>query len=303
MKINWHIVTGYLMVMVASSFWGGSATLGKTLMQRGLPTVMLMEVRSILSAGFLVAALCIFARKHLRISAADLPGLILLAIPGLALVNASYYYAVKLLPIAVAVFIQFTAPMLIFVYGIATRTERPTGSKLTALVLSIAGTYLMVQLQNKPIGGLPWIGLASAVLSMITYAFYVLVSKRLGQKHSSWTLVAYGYGIASIFWCVVQNPVHTFGVLTAKGLWPLAGLFALVSTLIPFSLFLLGLRRISPTGASIVSTAETVTATGFAFLFLGETLTLWQVIGAAFILAASLILILKSSRMPVLVED
>ena len=303
MKIHWSEVTGYVLIVVASSFWGGSATLGKTLMQKGLSTAMLMQTRSLVSALILITLLFVLARKHLKIRLSDLPGFILLAIPGLALVNVSYYYAIRLLPIAIAVFIQFTAAGFIFIYGMVTKTERPTRWKLMALALSIAGTYLMVQLQKGSVAGLPFAGIASAIVSMLSYAFYVLVSKRLSARHSAWTIVTYGYGIATIFWCLVQNPFKTASALTLGQLWVSALLFAVVSTCIPFSLFLLGLRRISPTGASIASTMETVTASLFAFLILGETLSGWQALGAGLILAALFILIGQSRSMPVLMED
>lgn len=298
MKIHWHETVGYIMIVTASCFWGGAASFGKQLMQAGLSTVQLMEVRSVISSLVLLILLGLFARKHLRIRGSDLPGLTLLAIPGLALVNASYYQAVQLLPVAVAAFIQFTAPVLIFVYGVVTRTERASAARFLALLLGLSGTYLMVQLKAEGAQEWPVFGLVCAFASMLSYVFYVLISHWLGKKHSPWTLVAYGYAIASVFWCVVANPWKTAATVTAGGLWPEVALFSLCSTLIPFMLFLNGLRRVSPTGASIASTSETVTAAVFAFLFLGETLAAGQILGAALIISAVILLVLQPKPAP-----
>src|SRR5207244_2033505 len=101
---------------------------------------------------------------------------------------------------------------------------------------------------------LPWFGLVCAFTSMISYAFYVVVSHRLSKKHSSWTLILYSYGIVSIFWFVLQNAGETFRAVSVHHLWNNAISFAGLSTLIPFTIFLLGLRRVSATGASIAST-------------------------------------------------
>jgi drug/metabolite transporter (DMT)-like permease len=271
-------------------------------MQHGITTVMLMQIRSVISAAIVIVLISAVSAKQLRIHLNDLPGLILLAIPGLVVVNFSYYRAVKLLPVAVAVFIQFTAPVLVFLYGMFKRKEHATLEKLIALVLCITGTYLMVHLHDQRINSLPIEGLLCAFVSMLSYAFYLILSHRLGEKHSPWTLLVYGYGIAGIFWCLVQNIFETTATLTANHIWSRSIFFALLSTLIPFSIFLIGIRKVTPTGAAIASTSETVSASLFAFFFLGEKLGMWQIFGAAFILAAILILIYQGRKMPILQE-
>lgn len=296
MNERWRHTIGYIMIMLSSCFWGGSASFGKTLMHGGISTIRLMEIRSVLTSSFLILFLTVFSRKQLKIAIADLPILVLLAIPGLALVNASYYKAVDLMPVAVAAFIQFTAPVLIFLYGYFRGTESATFRKFVALLLSLAGVYLMLRIDPGTSTKWPMFGVLCAVISMFSYSFYVLVSHGLTRKYSPWTLVAYGYGIASLFWCVIANPVETVKILNQHSLWMAAALFALVSTLIPFMLFLSGLKRVSATGAAIASTAETVTAALFAYLFLKEALKPVQIAGAVMIFAAILMLILQPQR-------
>ena len=299
LRLNWNEIIGYTLIVAASCFFGGAASLGKDLMRSGISTVMLMQTRATVTALLLIVILALTSASHLKISRKDLPGLIALAIPGLALVNVSYYQAIKLLPVALAVFIQFTAPVLIFVYGLLTRKEQLTKPRLLALLLSIAGTYLMVQLHGGYGKEFSVFGLVCAIVSMLSYAFHVVLSHALGKKHSPWTLIVYGYGIAALFWCTVQNPVETATHLLKHQLWNRALLFSIVSTLIPFSLFLTGLRRVTATAAAITSTSETVTASFFAYLWLGETLTPLQIIGAALILSAVLILIYQSKEVAV----
>jgi drug/metabolite transporter (DMT)-like permease len=302
MKLNWHHVVGYIFIVIASCFFGGSASLGKTLMQNGLSTVMLMQARSLLTALLLLPFLIFFAPGHLRISRRDLPALVALAIPGLALVNASYYHALKLLTIALAVFIQFTAPVFILLYGLLTRKEHLNQTKVLALLLSLAGTFLMVQLHGQHLVEVSSFGIACAFVSMLSYAFYVILSHRLSTRHSAWTLLIYGYGIAALFWCLIENPQETFQQITRNNLWPHTILFSLLSTVIPFVFFLTGLWRVTPTGGSIAATSETVMASLFAFLLLGERLSSGQIAGAVLILSAVLILIYQSRGVPVLEE-
>jgi drug/metabolite transporter (DMT)-like permease len=295
MKIDWRETIGYVLIILASAFFGASASLGKSLMQNGLSTIMLMEVRSIVTSLILFPALLLMGRKHLRIDRAHVGLFVLLAIPGIALVNASYYYAVKVLTVALAVFLQFTAPVLVFLYGWITGKEKVSQEKILALLLSLAGTYFMVQLHGSKSGAVSWIGVASAMLSTLSYAFYVILSHELGKKYSPWTIIFFGYSIAGIFWCVVQSPAEISRILIDKDLWKGALLFSLLSTLIPFTLFLNGLRRVTPTGATIASTSETIFASLFAFLVLEESLTTGQMIGAGLIVSAIILLTAKKS--------
>jgi drug/metabolite transporter (DMT)-like permease len=299
-KIDWRETIGYIFIVLASAFFGASASLGKSLMQNGMSTFMLMETRAIVTSLIVFPTLILIGRKHLKIERIHIVTFILLAIPGLALVNASYYYAVKVLTVALAVFLQFTAPVLVFLYGLATGREKASADKILALILSIGGTYFMVQLHDGGSGAVSWIGIASAVVSTVSFAFYVILSHELGKKYSPWTIIFYGYSIAALFWCGVQNPVETAAVMTDHNLWKGAILFSLLSTLIPFILFLNGLRRVTPTGATIASTSETIFATLFAYLVLEESLTTGQIIGAGLIVSA--IIILTAKRSPPIAE-
>ncbi len=148
--------------------------------------------------------------------------------------------------------------MLIFLYGWITKREQSSAAKLSALCLSILGTFLMVQIQNQGFNQLPLFGLFCAFLAMVSYAFYLLVSHRLAEKHSPLTLVLYGYSLAGLFWLFVVNPISTANFMTSKQLWIPSLSFAVFSTVIPFTLFLTGLARVSPTGASIASSGALV---------------------------------------------
>src|SRR5262249_20451513 len=157
-------------------------------MRQGISTFMLMQVRSIFTALVLLVAIVPIARQHLRIQLSDLWAFLLFAIPGLALVNASYYYAVRVLPVAIAVFIQFSAPVLVFLYGLVRKTEVASRAKIAALALSMIGTFFMVRLHQLGSQNLPWLGLASAFVAMLSYAFYLIISHDLSRKYSPWTM-------------------------------------------------------------------------------------------------------------------
>jgi drug/metabolite transporter (DMT)-like permease len=79
------------------------------------------------------------------------------------------------------------------------------------------------------------------------------------------------------------------GAVTAAGFGWL-GALALVSTVAAIVLFFAGLARVGPTTASILSTAEPMTAVLLAFLVFGESLGVAQLAGGTLVLGGVLIL-------------
>ena len=85
------------------------------------------------------------------------------------------------------------------------------------------------------------------------------------------------------------------GSVSAAGFGWLAGI-ALVSTVGAVSLFFAGLKRVGPTTASILSTAEPVTTVVLAFLIFGESLGPVQLAGGALVIGAVFVLSAPAGR-------
>ena len=236
-------LVGYACIVLAACFWGGSSSLGKHLLQAGVSTVMLTEARTVVSALVVLTTLGTMSRPRLRIRGGDVPMLVLSGV-GLAAVNLFYYEAVKRLPIATAVFIQFTAPAMVFAYGLATRRERPHAATTAALLLSTAGTYLMVGGALGRSGPLPWLGLLAAVGSAVTYACCIVVSHRLARRLPTATIVTYSWCVAALVWSLVQSVPDTVGTLVRADLVGPVLVFAFTSLLIPLALVTVGLGRV-----------------------------------------------------------
>jgi drug/metabolite transporter (DMT)-like permease len=74
------------------------------------------------------------------------------------------------------------------------------------------------------------------------------------------------------------------------------GLAALVSTVGAVVLFFSGMSRVGPSTAAILSTLEPPVTVALVFVTFGEALGLVQVVGAAAVLGAAVIVNLPSSR-------
>jgi drug/metabolite transporter (DMT)-like permease len=131
------------------------------------------------------------------------------------------------------------------------------------------------------------LGLAAAVV----YTTYILTSQGVADRVSPLVLSALvsGGAAAMLTLAGAVNGGLNPGELSAAGFGWLAGI-ALISTVVALSLFFAGLRLVGPTTASILSTAEPLTAVLLAFLMFGESLSAVQLGGGALVLAGVLVL-------------
>jgi len=281
---------GYFYVLGAAIFWGGSATAAKFLLNANVDTINIVQARVTFTALLLFPFLLIFRRKELRVSPRDVWKFLLLGIAGVAGSNFMYYFTIKESTVATGILIQYTAPLLVMLYAAWSGEEKPTTTKILAATISLTGCFLAVGAYNAQVFKISSLGLTTGLLSSICFAFLSLYTRSLLKQFPFWTVTFYAIVGASVFWLVVRPPWMLFTRESAP--YPLLPLFllAIVSILIPHSLYFSGLRLVLPSRAIITSTLEPVVAISTAALFLGEYLSSIQVFGAVLVIAAVMIL-------------
>jgi len=226
----------------------------------------------------------------------ELPLVVALGVVGLALVQWSYFYAIHRVAIGIALVVQFVGPILValwarFVYG-----EDVRARIWFALALAVAGLLLVVEIwkADRP----DTLGLAAAALAAVTYAAYILLAERGVRRRDPISLSAWGFLFATLFWSVlapwwrfpagrVDDRVPLLGNLAARHLpvWSMIVWMIVLGTIVPFALVVAALQRISATRAGITAMLEPVLAIAIAWAWLGESLDVVQVSGAAVTLA------------------
>lgn len=289
------------MVLTAASLWAVNGVISKVIIESGgIPAQRLTEVRT--TGGFLLlaATLALARPESLRVSRAELPVLLVFGVLGLAFVQWFYFEAISRLEIGVALLIQYVAPVLVAVWARFAYHEPVRRRIWTALALSIAGIALLVELwRGLTLDGL---GVAAALGSALTFAVYILSAERAVTRRDPVSLVCYGFLLASIFWAVLQpwtsfptglvdERVSLLGRLEDVSLpvWLLIGWMVIFGTIVPFALLAASLRHIAASRAAIAAMFEPVAATVFAFAWLGESLTAFQLVGALVVLGAILL--------------
>jgi drug/metabolite transporter (DMT)-like permease len=296
-----HPRLGYGMAFTAATLWAVNGVISKVIIESGeIAAPRLTEVRTTGAFLMLAAALLLVRPQSLRIRRGELPVLLTFGVLGLAFVQWFYFEAISRLDIGVALLIQYIAPVLVALWARFAYHEPVRRRIWAALALSILGIALLVELwSGLTLDGL---GVAAALGSAVTFAVYILSAERAVTRRDPVSLVCYGFLLASIFWAVLQpwtsfpvelvdESVSLLGRLEDLSLpvWLLMGWMVVLGTIVPFALLAASLRHIPASRAAITAMFEPVAATVFAFAWLGESLTAFQLIGGLVVLGAILL--------------
>jgi len=283
---------GYLAVLGAATLWGVSGVVAKSLFNRRVEPGTLIEIR--LTGAFLLLLAILGLRRHpLRVPREHLGRMALL---GLAMTAAqfTYYLTISLTNVATALFLQYTAPVFVALYGWAVERERPGGVRLAATALAVAGSYLLVAggggIRVSPVG------LASGILAAVAFGLYAILGRGRVRRLGSATSLLYTLGTGALVWSVVVPPWRAYLAGHTPAEWTLFAFIVVFATILPFGLFLTGLRWISSSMASLTATFEPVVGSAAAFLLLGERLAAPQVLGGAAIAAAVVMIQVADGR-------
>jgi drug/metabolite transporter (DMT)-like permease len=281
---------GYVMILGAAVFWGGSATAAKLLLSSGIDVVMMVQVRVTVSAVLMCAWLAVMRPGYLRVERRDLWRFAMLGILGVAGANVTYYTVIGEATVATAILLQYLAPVVVMAYTVATREEHLSTVKVIAAGLALAGCMLAVGAFDPGALTLTPLAAVAGAGSILTFAFLTVAPRRLLRSYSSWTTTLYAILFASAFWLVINPPWRVVERELSGTSWAALAALAVFSILLPHSLFFAGLRHVVPSRALIISTLEPVVAIGSAAVVAGERLRAAQLVGAVCVLSAIVLL-------------
>jgi drug/metabolite transporter (DMT)-like permease len=294
---------GFGFAALAAASFGLSGALASSLLDAGWSPAALVLCRIVVGALVLTgpAVVALHGRWHLlRTNAPLLVAFGLVAVAGCQL---AYFSAVERLPVAVALLIEYTAPVAVIGWLWARHGQRPTG--LTLVGAAVAGGGLMLVLDVMNAGAVDGLGVVWGLLAMAGCAFFFVVSASdddvlppivlaagglvvgavglaaaaaLGLVTLTASTDAAAYHGTSVPWWL---PVLALGVITAA-LAYVAGILAA--------------RGLGARMASFAALLEVLFAVVFAWLLLGQLPRPVQLLGGVFVLAGVVLVKLGEPR-------
>jgi drug/metabolite transporter (DMT)-like permease len=283
--------------------WSLNAVIAKIVLESaGLSALRLSEVRATGAAVILVAAVAALRPATLRTTRRELGFLAVFGVLGLAFVQLFYFVGIQRLDIGIALVIQYLAPVFVALWA-RFFVHEPVRRRLwLAIALSLTGLSLVVELWS---GGssLDGLGVLACLVTAVAYAAYVLMAERaLERGRDVYSLLAWGFAFAALFWAVVQ-PWWAFPVELVDGSVSLLGRFddvevpvvlllayvVVLGTVVPFVFLVSALHHVPATRVTIVAMLEPVLAALVAWVWLGEELAPIQIVGGLVVLAGVLL--------------
>jgi len=283
---------GLVCGIVAGISYGTNPLFAKPLMDSGVPVLVMLFFRYGISA-FLLAAWMLVKKEKFRVRGRELGLLALLGVLfacSSIFLFASYTY----IPSGLATTLVYLYPVFVALLMVFLRFY-PSWQTW----LSIAATFGGILLLSSPSPGavirVP--GVILAILSALSYAFYLVIINRSGRiKHvSEHTLTLYALLAGMLLFAIlraIQGGHFAEGIDTPADWANLLGL-ALVPTMISMLTLAISTRFIGPTKTSVLGVFEPLTAILVGTLLFGEPLTWKMAVGIAVCVGAVVFMILK----------
>jgi drug/metabolite transporter, DME family len=230
--------------------------------------------------------------QRIKLPLPDLIQCLVLGMLGVAASNYFYYVAIQRTSVAIAIIVQYTAPVWVLLYVVARGQQKLSLQKVAAVGVAITGIALTIGIVGAKSASplrLDSYGFIAALLASFSFAFYNVGGHRILARYDRWRVLVWTLISASAFWLFVNPPWKVIAAHYAPAQWGFLFIFSMISVLGAFSLYFLGLQHLEPTRAIIASCLEPVFSILLAALLLGEVLRPIQTLGIVLVLSAIVI--------------
>ena len=282
---------GPLLILLAGCFWGSMGIFVRRLGTFGFSSVQIVCIRVTLAALFFSVLLLAKDRRGFRIALRDLPLFLGLGFGSILFFTVCYFTAITMMPLSTAAILLYTSPIWIMLMSVLFFREKLNAVKLVALGLAFAGCVLVSGVSGE---GITLAGLLVGLGSGIGYGLYSILGTVALRKYSPYTVTAYTFLFAAAGSWAVCSPRDMVAKFAAApdlvSLLLFCCLTALVTAVIPFLAYTLGLRSVEASRAGILATVEPLVATIIGILVFSEPLTWLSGLGILLILSAVILL-------------
>ena len=282
---------GLVIAVIAAATFGLSGALAKPVLESGWSPAAAVTVR-VLVGGLVLVPVAVMAlrgrwsslwRARWRVVA--------MALIGVGATQLAYFAAIERIPVGTAVLIEYMAPLLLVGLAWARTRRRPKAVVLIGSVVALGGLVLVVSPGGAT--GFDLFGYALALAAMVGCAIYYLVAAQPSDGLPAVALASFGLLLGGLLLGLVGlTGLVPFETSTADVLmfgaelpwWLPLLLIGIVATAIAYSTSIAASEMLGSRLASFVGLLEVVAATFYAWLLLGEQLTVPQLFGGVLIL-------------------
>lgn len=230
-------------------------------------------------------------------------GIVLLGSFGIAGTVLCFFNAVSMMPVGVALMIQYTSPVMVLVWVWVRHGLRPQVVTVVGAVVAMGGLVLVVGamgVDSPPVAGVAW-----ALGGAVCLATYFMTSDQVSESVPPTVLAFAGLVVATLTVGVVgllrvvpidvaTSDVALGGATTSW--WVPLGLAAVVATVFPYVTSMAAVAVIGARLMSFVALSELIAAVLVAWVLLDEQPASVQLVGGLLILAGVVLIRMDRSE-------
>lgn len=295
LKLNRQTFLGYGLAAMSAIGFSTKAILVKLAYRDGVDAVTLLTLRMLFSAPFfLLIAMLHIGRNPIRLSGRDCWAVLILGLLGYYLSSLFDFIGLQYISAGLERLIIFLYPTFVVLLSAAFLGKAFGRKEIVALALSYAGIAVVFKDEMHIESEHLLLGAGFVLASTLTYALYLIGTGETVLRIGASRFTAYAMLVACAAIVLQFGFTHSLQALQLPvRVYQLSLVMALVSTVLPVFMLSAGIRLIGSSHVSLVGMIGPVSTLFMAAYFLGEELSVSQMVGAALVMAGVLSLSLQ----------
>jgi drug/metabolite transporter (DMT)-like permease len=294
-------IVAVALAVVGVVFFSAKSILVKMAYVYDVDTVTLLLIRMGIALPFyiVIAVIESFRKKNDRLILKDYLKLLLLGILGYYVASYLDFKGLNYISASLERLILFIYPTLVVLIS-AIILKKPISLKQKfAVGITYLGVFVTFYKYNALSGTNSNIPLGAVLIfgSALTYAIYLVGSGDLIPRMGSIRFTSYAMIIsclAVLLHYLVQNTGAIFSY--PKQVYLLGGGMAVISTIIPSFMLSEAIKRIGASNVAIIGSIGPISTIILATIFLGEIITVFQLIGTAIVISGVMLVFLSKKK-------
>lgn len=281
---------GALAAAAAGCIWGTLGPFAKLLYAEGVSFEALVAFRAVvgwaLVFGFVLAS---GRARELRIGGRDLLFLLPLGFIGIGAFYLFYYYTLREGSVGVSAILLYSSPAFVAVIARLFLKETLGAIKVSALILTICGISLVAGVYDPSDLAVRPVVLLTGLLAGLSYGLYAIFGKPVTGRLGSAVILTYALGFGAALLTVAAVPTLDTLIGLHPGYYAVLLMLGVVHTLLAYTLYTFGLKKLGAGRTAIVASIEPVVAGAIGVVLLNETLTAAKLAGAALVISGAML--------------
>lgn len=292
-------LTGIMLAIGGSIFWGGSGVAAQFLLQdRGVTADFLTAVRT-LTAGLMLLLIdrCVYGNNITDIwhDKASRNRLLFFGIFGMMAVQYTYFAAIAYSNAPTGTIIQYLMPVVILIWMAISEKKLPRLSQVLSALMAILGTALLVTHGSLTSLSISEKALFWGILSAFAAACYTITPRWLLMRWPSAQVVGWAMLIGGIAIVLICQPTCYFDAFDMAACLSLVYI-CILGTAVAFWAYVSSTKYILPQEASILNATEPLASIVFSVLLLNVNFQLPEIIGTILIIIPVLYITARKNR-------